>query len=309
MRVVGYQDHTRQVAHGSIDRVVMAKSPRVGIVQLHIPEGCTPAEQYARAAEFIKTAARDGADVAILPEMAFGIHQGTEQEKDEFAAENYKCIEKLQELAKDLSINIIPGSSLEAERDESGKVLHYYNTTYYIDRLGDIKLRYRKVNLWGSEKLAVSPGSEHIVIDTEEFGKLGLLICWDLAFPEAFRALVRAGARYIFIPTLWRSPDCGEKGLAYNKESEYLFINSTIAARAFEQNACVVFCNTGGPNREEFFGCSQITLPFKGPIVKLDGAEQVTVTEVDLGSILEDAEEVWNIREELASPNWYPVKA
>ncbi|CAK7234982.1 hypothetical protein SBRCBS47491_009135 [Sporothrix bragantina] len=209
---------------------------------------------------------------------------------------------------QELQINIIPGSSLEAERNETGKVLHYYNTTYYIDRQGDIKLRYRKVNLWGPEKQAVSAGHEHIVIDTEEFGKIGLLICWDLAFPEAFRELVKLGARYIFIPTLWRSPDCGEKGLAYNKQSEHIFINSTIATRAFEQNACIVFCNTGGPDADVYFGCSQITLPFKGPIVKFNGKEQVVVTEVELGSILEDAEEVWNLREELASPNWYPAK-
>jgi predicted amidohydrolase len=205
-----------------------------------------------------------------------------------------------------LNINIIPGSSLEAERDASGKVLDYYNTAYYIDRKGDIKLRYRKVNLWGPERLAVTRGSEHKVIDTDEFGKIGLLICWDLAFPEAFRELVKAGAQFIFIPTLWKSPDCGDKGLAYNPDSERTFINSIITARAFEQNACIVFCNTGGPDTVIHFGCSQITVPFKGPIVRLSGEEQVVVTEVNLASILEDAEEVWNIREDITSADWYP---
>jgi predicted amidohydrolase len=187
-------------------------------------------------------------------------------------------------------------------------VLAYYNTSYYINRNGDIKLRYRKVNLWGPEKLAVSRGTEHAVIDTDEFGRVGLLICWDLAFPEAFRELVKAGAQFIFIPTLWKSADCGDKGLAYNRESERTFINSVITARAFEQNSCIVFCNTGGLDEAAYFGCSQITVPFKGPIVIFDGREQVGVTEVILGDILKDAEEVWNIRQDITAADWYPVR-
>jgi predicted amidohydrolase len=209
---------------------------------------------------------------------------------------------------QELNLNIIPGSILEAERDLSGNVLRYYNTTYYIGRTGRIKLRYRKVNLWGPERLACSPGTVHQVIDTEEFGKIGLLVCWDLGFPEAFRELVKQGARVIFIPTLWKSVDCGEKGLMYNKDSERTFINSTITTRAFEQNVCVVFCNTGGPDEDVYFGCSQITLPFKGPIIRLDAKEQLVVTKIHMGTILEDAEEVWGIRADVMSPGWYPAR-
>jgi predicted amidohydrolase len=193
----------------------------------------------------------------------------------------------------------------EAIFDVDGQFLHHCNTTYYIDRTGTVKLRYAKANLWGDERKCFTKGSTHEVFDTQEFGKIGLLICWDLAFPEAFRALIKQDARIIFIPTLWKLPDCGEKGLRYNKRSEDMFINSTITTRAFEQNVCVVFCNTGGPLDEGHFGCSQICMPFLGPIVKLGPEEQVVVKEVQFKSILEDAEDVWNIRADIMSPDWY----
>jgi predicted amidohydrolase len=184
-------------------------------------------------------------------------------------------------------------------------VLHFCNTTYYIDRQGIIKLTYRKVNLWGDERKAFKKGNEHEVIETEEFGKLGLLICWDLAFPEAFRQLIKKGARIIVMPTLWKLPDCGPKGLAANPDSERIFINSVMSTRAFENNVCIVFCNTGGPAKSGHFGNSQITLPFKGPIVKLGCEEEVVTQEIEFGTILEDAEDVWNIRADVTSEGWY----
>jgi predicted amidohydrolase len=96
----------------------------------------------------------------------------------------------------------------------------------------------------------------------------------------------------IIIPTQWRSQDCGPAGLVHNPKSEETFISSVICARAFENNACVVFCNTGGPAAEGNFGASQVTLPFKGPIAKLDPEEEMRVVEIEFGNILDDAETV-----------------
>jgi len=197
----------------------------------------------------------------------------------------------------------VPGSLCQAEQVD-GKT-SYYNTTYYISRTGDILLRYRKVNLWGDERNNFSKGNLHQVIDTLEFGKVGLLICWDLAFPEAFRMLIKQGARMVIIPTQWRSQDCGPAGLTYNPKSEETFINSIICARAFENNACVVFCNTGGAAAEGNFGASQVTLPLKGPIAKLDPEEEMRVIDIEFRNILEDAEALWGIRGDVGSEDWY----
>ncbi|TVY30904.1 Hydrolase [Lachnellula hyalina] len=281
--------------------------PRVALIQIPIQTETTPTLQLRKATELIIRAARENADLAVLPEMFLGWTPTTPKAKDEYATQCAEAISHFQALAEEHSINIIPGSICEAEKSGHGKT-SYYNTTYYISRAGAILLSYRKVNLWVDERLAFSKGDVHRVIDTPEFGKLGLLICWDLAFPEAFRMLIKQGARMIVIPTQWRSSDCGPAGLKHNPLSETTFIDSVICARAFENNACVVFCNVGGPETEGNFGGSQVTLPFKGAIAKLGPEEEMRVVEIEFGGILGDAEEVWGIRGDVASEGWYDAK-
>ncbi|TVY45332.1 putative nitrilase [Lachnellula subtilissima] len=215
-----------------------------------------------------------------LPCTRHGWTLTTQKAKDEYATQCAEAISHFQALAKEYSIDIIPGSICEAEKSGHGKI-SYYNTTYYISRAGTIILSYRKVNLLGDERLAFSKGDVHRVIDTPEFGKLGLLICWIFAFPEAFRMLIKQGARMVVIPTQWRSSDCGPAGLKHNPLSETTFIDSVICARAFENNACIVFCNVGGPETERNFGGSQVTLPFKGAIAKLGPEEEIRVVEIE----------------------------
>ncbi|RDW79501.1 hypothetical protein BP6252_04139 [Coleophoma cylindrospora] len=284
----------------------MFKDPNVALIQLNVPSNARPAEQYLRAETFVRESARDGADLIVLPEMALGMHSvsnNAHEDRMQFCQEVEEQIQHFQTLAKELNVNIVPGSFAEALFDGSGNI-SYHNTTCYIDRTGSILQRYRKVNLWGDERLAFTAGNEHLVFETE-FGKIGLLICWDLAFPEAFRLLVKQDARMIIIPTHWKSQDCGPKGLAHNPDSERTLINSIICARAYEQNVCVVYCNAGGSAEDGYFGCSQITLPFKGPVVLMSGEEQYGVHKVEFGTLLEDAEEIWNIRADVNSPSWY----
>jgi hypothetical protein len=64
-----------------------------------------------------------------------------------------------------------------------------------------------------------------------------MLICWDLAFPEAFRELIANGAKIIITPTFWTLNDCNPAGLALNPSSEALFLDSMLTSRAFE-NTC-----------------------------------------------------------------------
>src|ERR1700759_3437043 len=88
------------------------------------------------------------------------------------------------------------------------------------------------------ERAHLSPGiNDHEAFDTP-FGKVGMLICWDLAFPEAFRDLISQGAKIIIIPTFWGLGDLSEAGLTYNPSSEALLIDSTLTARAFENTCC-----------------------------------------------------------------------
>jgi predicted amidohydrolase len=75
-----------------------------------------------------------------------------------------------------------------------------YNTAVLIDREGRIAGKYRKTHLPLAEvEDGITPGSEYPVFDTD-FGRIGILICWDLFFPETVRILRLKGAEIVFLP-------------------------------------------------------------------------------------------------------------
>ncbi|GHU78039.1 hypothetical protein AGMMS49992_27650 [Clostridia bacterium] len=78
-----------------------------------------------------------------------------------------------------------------------------YNTGFLFDRTGGIAGKYKKIQLPLIEaESGVTPGSDFPVFDTN-FGKIGIMICWDHGFPEIARILSEKGAEILFLPTLW----------------------------------------------------------------------------------------------------------
>ena len=97
-----------------------------------------------------------------------------------------------------------------------------------------------------------------------------------------------------------------EEGLKINKDAELLFLKSTLVARAYENTACIIFCNAGGPTEEGYAGLSQVAMPIQGclPGSFEDNEVGMRVVEVDL-DVLEVAERNYKIREELAKEDWH----
>lgn len=145
----------------------------------------------------------------------------------------------------------------------------------------------------------------HQVIDTP-LGPVGILVCWDLAFPEAFRQLVLAGARIIIIPSYWTSGDMCSEGLEYNADCEKMFVQASLIARAFENTAAVIYCNAAGPAEDGFFGCSQVALPLVGTVPGSfeDGEEGMRILDVDMRTV-DIAEQNYKIRQDLRREDWH----
>lgn len=186
------------------------------------------------------------------------------------------------------------------------------NTAYFISHTGEILGSYQKKNLWGPTErahLSSSGRQPHTVIDTP-IGKIGLLICWDLAFPEAFRELISQGAEIIILPTFWTLSDASDAGLRHNPSSEAVFLDTMTTARAFENTCAVVMANCAGKPAKPgkmpvYLGHSQICLPFVGPVAKLNGiGEGMIVADIDM-TILEDAEANYQIRKDIAHEDWH----
>lgn len=117
------------------------------------------------------------------------------------AADSAKYLANYQALAKELKICIVPGTIIEKQEGPNGTPI-FYNTAYFISNDGSILGSYIKKNIWHPERphLTSSGLDRHVAIDTP-IGRVGMLICWDLAFPEAFRELIADGADIVIIPT------------------------------------------------------------------------------------------------------------
>ena len=190
--------------------------------------------------------------------------------------------------------------------DNSKSIL--LNISTFISYTGEILGSYNKKNLWHPERphlTSTGKEEEHTIIETP-LGPVGILVCWDLAFPEAFRALVRQGAKIVIVPTFWKMTDCSPEGLARNPDSEKLFLQSTLVARAYENTCCVIFVNVGGPAKDGYCGLSQVAMPFIGAVNgSFDNCEEgMNVVEVDM-EILEEAEMNYKVREDLAKEDWH----
>ncbi|KAF2863767.1 carbon-nitrogen hydrolase [Piedraia hortae CBS 480.64] len=261
---------------------------------------------YAKAANFIESAALQGAHLAVLPE--YHLLGWTPAHKDF----KHSCslwqtyLSRYQSLAKAHQINIVPGTILEL-LDQGLPSERIENVAYFITSTGEIAGRYVKKNLWGPierQHLFSSSTDLHPVMDTP-LGKVGLLICWDLAFPEAFRELIAQGAKIVIIPTFWTLNDCTYTGKAVKLDAEALFLNSMLTARCFENTCAIVFANAGGPLEEGYAGLSQVCVPFAGPLTRLEtSAEGMAIADLDM-KVVEYAEEAYQVRSDLARSDWY----
>ncbi|MBL7205974.1 MAG: carbon-nitrogen hydrolase family protein [Candidatus Aenigmarchaeota archaeon] len=105
------------------------------------------------------------------------------------------------------------------------------NVTFLVDRSGKIIFEYDKVHLWISEKGKIIPGSTNKVINTD-LGKVGIINCWDYAFPTFIQQLSRNGAKIIFAPSYL-------VGYKMNKE----VLRKVPLVRAFENIAFYISCD------------------------------------------------------------------
>lgn len=275
---------------------------QIAVVQFEISQ-FEPQENLARAEEFIRQAVAASADLIVFPEdFVFGPLNG----RADLADFDGKYVQEFQNLALEYDIDIVPGSIIE------GDVSGLYNTTYYIDHSGDILGKYQKVHLWLPERDYITPGEDTCVFDTR-FGKVGLIICWDLMFPEMFRAMVEKDVEIVICPSYWCLEDAGN-GQKLNSYAEVTLVNALCIARAFENEIVLVYANAAG--KTDLDGCantligqSQVTVPFRGPLdIAMNQDEAMFVAEVDT-SVLDIAEESYEIRSDLSKKASAPARA
>lgn len=186
---------------------------KLALAQLEI-EAADPDGNRDRALAAIAEAAGRGADLVVLPEL---------WNVGYFAFDSYArvaeslagpTLTELSDAAADHGVALLAGSIVEdlVASAEDGLTVPEHeglaNTAVLFDRTGERRAVYRKHHLFGyesAETRLLTPGENLPVVELFGF-QIGLITCYDLRFPEQFRALTEAGATLVLVPSAWPYP-------------------------------------------------------------------------------------------------------
>lgn len=153
----------------------------------------------AQTTAAIARAAGQGAELVVLPECVttgWVIDREGVQALAEAGDGTGPALGAWRATAREHGIGVIGGY---AERD--GERL--FNSVAVIDRDGELRGQYRKLHLFGNERDVFAPGDRGVPLFELDGVRVGVLVCYDLRFPEAMRLLALDGAQLVAVPTAW----------------------------------------------------------------------------------------------------------
>jgi predicted amidohydrolase len=146
----------------------------------------------------IREAAGAGADVVVLPELITSgyMFSSTAEAAQVAITPDHELLREWASEAKRAGIVVVGGF---CERGDDGLV---YNSAAVYDGSG-LRAVYRKLHLWDNEHTIFTPGSAAPPVVDTAVGRIGVVICYDLEFPELTRSVALAGAQLLAVPTNW----------------------------------------------------------------------------------------------------------
>ena len=219
---------------------------------------------------------RPETDLIVFPELATTGYVCTNDEFEAMtrtAAED-PSVKRMGALAAKYGVMLIYGFS---ERDPDDPSI-LYNAAAILGKDGTLMGTYRKVHPFLNEKKWCTAGSEYPVFDTD-FGRIGVMICWDTAFPEVARTYALKGCDLLVVCTNWEITEAEDWPMDTAADWDLV-----TRARAFDNTLHLVSANRVGSDRGlGFFGHSNIIDPVGKVIASLDRpVEGVIHAELDL---------------------------
>lgn len=247
---------------------------KLALIQLTVYP--TNKENIENALLRIKEASDNGADIVILPEM-FCCPYETKNFPIFAQSEDGENVKIMSNCAKENNIYLVSGSMPE---NDNGKI---YNTSYVFDRDGNKIGKHRKVHLFDidvkggqrfKESETLSAGENATIFETE-FGKFGLLICFDIRFPEISRIIALKGAKALIIPA------------AFNMTTGPAHWELAFRSRAVDNQFFTVGVS---PARDETgsyvaYGNSIVVSPWGKVVASLDEKDATLYYDMDLSEV------------------------
>ncbi len=226
-------------------------------------------QNLEKACHYIEEAGREGADLICLPELfATGYNLGILADEIQSLSLHWQ-----ETIHKEIATAAAKaGIWVIAPYGEAvGNTL--YNAAVLYNRSGETEGRYHKTFAFEAERAYFANGDRYPVFETE-FGTIGILICYDIGFPETARRLMQQGAEVIFMPSAWRVQD--EHAWRLN-----------VPSRAMENQLFTVGVNRCGLEGQlHLFGGSMVCDPWGRTVLQAENdRDALALCEIDLDDL------------------------
>ena len=275
--------------------VITKKVVRLGLIQWQMRPYKELADLLNQAEYFIDAVSGYRSDFALFPEffnaplMADNNHLTEPEAIRELAKHTSAIVQRFSELAISYNINIISGSMPEIQDDRLYNVGYLCKRDGSVDRFEKLHVTPDEVKVWGMQG-----GSQLKAFDTD-CGKIGILICYDIEFPELSRLLADEGVDILFVPFLT------------DTQNGYSRVRNCAQARAIENECYVAIAGSVGNlpkvhNMDIQFAQSMVFTPcdFAFPVngIKAEATpntEMILIADVDI-DLLRELNQLGSVR-------------
>jgi 5-aminopentanamidase len=225
------------------------------------------ARNLALLGSMVRAAANRGARLLVCAELFLtGYNIGAAAVHRLAEPADGPAAQRVSRLAREAGIAVLYGYPERVGED-------VYNAAQLIDRDGRRIANYRKSHLYGeTDRRVFCPGDGEFVKATLDGMRLGMLICYDVEFPEAVRAHALAGVDFVAIPTALMRP--------YE-----IVANTLVRCRAYENQVFVAYVNRCGREGEfEYCGLSCVVAPDGTDLARAGAGEELLFADLDIAS-------------------------
>ncbi|GAA3405035.1 carbon-nitrogen family hydrolase [Paenibacillus hodogayensis] len=241
---------------------------QVAVVQMDVAIG-EPDINFAKLSELLEecVGAERKPDLIVLPEM-WNTGYALDRIHTIADPQGERTIRFVSEFCRNHKVNVVAGSVAELNGDR------VRNTAFAIDREGNVAGEYSKIHLFRlmDEEKYLHAGDRLGSLKVDGV-PAGMMICYDIRFPELTRKLALGGAKLLIVPAEWPHPRLHHW-------------RTLLTARAIENQMYVIACNrVGTSGTTSFFGHSLIIDPWGEILAEGDEAERVIAAEIDLSVV------------------------
>ncbi len=245
---------------------------KIALLQMKVVDN--KEKNLVKAKEFINKAAKENVDLVMLPEM-FNCPYENDKFPEYAEKEGEKTWQFLSQIADEKGIFLVGGSIPEIT--ENGDI---YNTSYVFNNKGEEIAKHRKIHLFDidveggqtfKESATLSAGNSLTFFETP-FAKIGLVICYDLRFPELAASLSKERVDIIMVPG------------AFNMTTGPAHWELLFRSRALDNQVYTIGTAPARDKEQSYvsYGNSIVVSPWGNVLERLSGKEDILIADIDL---------------------------